>query len=677
LTGQVKRSDRRSFVHKLLGLVAVGGASTLLTGGQIPRAAGNPGGEISGSGTSGQVAYWTNPSQLAGFPSILNPVDGSIALGTSNTASASGATVAGGASNTAGGGYGTVGGGYFNAVSGSYATVGGGDSNKAGGDHATVAGGGSNTASGSDSTIGGGGANTAGAYAATVGGGTLNTASGMYTTIAGGQSNTAGGDHATIGGGQLNTAGALFSTIGGGLNNMASVVYTTVGGGTNNAASGLGAFVGGGGFDGITASGNIAVGAASTIGGGLGNTVSGSYAVVGGGYLNKAGGSNATIAGGVQNMAAGGYSTVGGGFNSTAGGYFATVPGGQNNSAAAFGSFAVGSYAKIDGAHNGAMLFSDGTYALSGVAFNSVAAHEFAVRATGGFRFVTGIDTSGGVISLVSINSSGSIGVRTTAPTYPLDLQTSGLSSSQMHITPTGVDSGGYLTSANPGNLFMSAGAAWNGSAWVAKNSTAYQYGGGSAGVRFFFDTGLTVGGTYTPTTRMFIGPTGHVGIGMSTAPGHLLQLGLDDAAKPSTNTWTISSDGRLKDPESIEPFTEGSEFIKRLPQPVWFRYRKDSGLPSDRTVVGWVAQDVAPVAPFMVRRTKQKLRETDLEETETLSLNTNELPYALVNSTKEMLEWREEIVARLREKDREIAELKTEMKARFEKVENRFATPT
>jgi hypothetical protein len=73
-------------------------------------------------------------------------------------------------------------------------------------------------------------------------------------------------------------------------------------------------------------------------------------------------------------------------------------------------------------------------------------------------------------------------------------------------------------------------------------------------------------------------------------------------------------------------------------------RYRRDSALPSDRRVAGWVAQDVAAVAPFMTRRTRQKLTPNDAEQTETLSLNTNELPYALVNSVREILERLEKI---------------------------------
>jgi hypothetical protein len=419
-----------------------------------------------------------------------------------------------------------------------------------------------------------------------------------------------------------------------GSGNLSLVGDATVGGGTGNVAGSSGATVGGG-------QNNSASGFLSAIGGGYGNITLGDGSTVAGGQTNKAIGVQSAVGGGYDNVAAGSYATVGGGHTNIVSGYISTVPGGAGNATAASYSFAAGSTANVLSSHHGSMLFSDDTGLYLGpaaVPFNSAAPDEFAVRATGGFRFVTGVDASGNVTNLVAINSSGSLGIRTGSPSYALDLQTSGSPASQMHVASTGTDSGGYLTSANPGNLFMSAGAAWNGSAWVAKNSTAYQYGGGTAGVRFFFDTGLTVGGTYTPTTRMFIGPTGHVGIGMSTAPAHLLQLGLDDAAKPSTNTWTIASDGRLKDPESIEPFTEGSELIKRLPHPVWFRYRKDSGLPSDRRVAGWIAQDIALVAPFMVRRTKQKLSINDQEETETLSLNTNELSYAIVNTLREIL---------------------------------------
>jgi hypothetical protein len=512
------KSGRRRFVRRLLKL----GAAASVAGVLLTDSPGRPvipavNAAVSGVGTSGQVAFWTDSAGSLGGFGVWDPTNGNLALGSGNTVNLS-------------------------------------------------------------------------------------------------------NQYATVGGGTGNTASANKSTVAGGLQNSATNIFSSIGGGYLNSASGY----------------------ASTIGGGQVNAAGGGSSVIGGGYTNSAGGPSSTVAGGEYNSAGGQGSTVGGGIGNIASGFISTVPGGTINLAGAEFSFAAGSYATIDPAHHGAILFSDDTFEASGVIFNSKAPDEFAVRATGGVRFVTGIDASGAVTHQLTVTTSGFVGVSTSGastPEYAVDLRTPGTSSAQMHISPTDTDSGGYLTSANAGNLFMSAGAAWNGSAWVAKSSTAYQYGGGVAGVRFFFDSGLTVGNTYTPTTRMFIGPTGHVGIGMSTAPAHLLQLGLDDAAKPSTNTWTIASDGRLKDPESIEPFTEGSELIRSLPQPVWFRYRKESGLPSDRRVAGWIAQDVAPVAPFMVRRTKQRLSVSDADETETLSLNTNELPYALLNSVKELLE--------------------------------------
>jgi hypothetical protein len=99
-----------------------------------------------------------------------------------------------------------------------------------------------------------------------------------------------------------------------------------------------------------------------------------------------------TISGGLNNTASGVAATVGGGFGSTASGYFATVGGGFGNVAAGTGSFVAGSNALNDTpAHIGVFLFADN----SGYPFHSATANEFAARATGGVRFVLGVDRSG------------------------------------------------------------------------------------------------------------------------------------------------------------------------------------------------------------------------------------------------------------------------------------------
>ncbi len=99
-----------------------------------------------------------------------------------------------------------------------------------------------------------------------------------------------------------------------------------------------------------------------------------------------------TIGGGLNNTASGVAATIAGGFGNTASGYFATVGGGFGNVAAGTGSFVAGSNALNDSpAHIGVFLFADN----SGVPFRSANANEFAARATGGVRFVLGVDGAG------------------------------------------------------------------------------------------------------------------------------------------------------------------------------------------------------------------------------------------------------------------------------------------
>jgi hypothetical protein len=99
-----------------------------------------------------------------------------------------------------------------------------------------------------------------------------------------------------------------------------------------------------------------------------------------------------TVGGGLNNTASGVAATIAGGFGNTASGYFATVGGGFGNIAAGTGSFVAGSNALNDSpADIGVFLFADN----SGTPFRSATANEFAARATGGVRFVLGVDAAG------------------------------------------------------------------------------------------------------------------------------------------------------------------------------------------------------------------------------------------------------------------------------------------
>ncbi|MGD8404733.1 MAG: hypothetical protein PVJ21_13800 [Anaerolineales bacterium] len=243
-----------------------------------------------------------------------------------------------------------------------FSTMSGGSKNVSDAYHTTVSGGYLNEASVAYASVGGGRENLATDLYATVSGGYANQASGRDSTVGGGSRNSAENHHATVSGGIRNRASASDATVGGGSYNLASDTYATVSGGTQNEASGSGAVVSGG-------AGNLASNNQSTVGGGLGNQSNGAYATISGGQGNLASGDYSVISGGLLNQALSEY------------------------------SFAGGHRAIVSKDHPGAFLFADSVEAD----FLSERADEFGVRATGGVRFVTGVDGDGDPITGVSL----------------------------------------------------------------------------------------------------------------------------------------------------------------------------------------------------------------------------------------------------------------------------------
>ena len=223
-----------------------------------------------------------------------------------------------------------------------------------------------------------------------------------YGTIGGGFANRAGDDDATlndaplatVGGGTSNMAGGAFSTISGGQRNIVSAIaiHGAIGGGFGNEVwEGSGTVAGG--------VGNVAGAGGATVAGGQSNTAGGYYSAIGGGMTNVISlyAYIGAIAGGQSNNVTAIGGTVGGGLYNTASGSYSVVPGGQFNVASGAMSQAAGYRAKTQTAavtpaiHDGAFVWSDS----SDFDFHSSAANQFAVRATGGVRFVTAIDGTG------------------------------------------------------------------------------------------------------------------------------------------------------------------------------------------------------------------------------------------------------------------------------------------
>ena len=100
----------------------------------------------------------------------------------------------------------------------------------------------------------------------------------------------------------------------------------------------------------------------------------------------------------------------------------------------------------------------------------------------------------------------------------------------------------------------------------------------------------------------------GNIGIG-TTSPSYQLQLSTDSAAKPTTSTWTISSDIRLKENIEMADLDRCYDIINQLPLK---RYKwKDEiygdDQIKDRSKLGWIAQDVESVFPKAVGTTTFK----------------------------------------------------------------------
>ncbi len=156
-----------------------------------------------------------------------------------------------------------------------------------------------------------------------------------------------------------------------------------------------------GGFSGNSVSDGV-IGATISGGGQSGsiNRVTDNYGTIGGGGWNTAGdntgtvisASSATVSGGALNTASGSYATIGGGLNNVASGAYAVIGGGYFNVAAGNYSVVSGRKANNTSNHPGTFLFADS----NDLFFNSAAANEFAVRASGGFRFRTKSDLTTG-----------------------------------------------------------------------------------------------------------------------------------------------------------------------------------------------------------------------------------------------------------------------------------------
>jgi len=128
-------------------------------------------------------------------------------------------------------------------------------------------------------------------------------------------------------------------------------------------------------------------------------------------------------------------------------------------------------------------------------------------------------------------------------------------------------------------------------------------------------------------------GAVSNVFVGIATnSPAHILELGTNDAAKPTSSAWTVVSDERLK--ENIKDFSDGLDLVMQI-NPIWFTYNGEAGLPKE-TGVGTIAQELQKIAPYMI--TKWSYRENDTDQgVEYLGVDYGAMDFVLVNAIQEL----------------------------------------
>lgn len=122
-----------------------------------------------------------------------------------------------------------------------------------------------------------------------------------------------------------------------------------------------------------------------------------------------------------------------------------------------------------------------------------------------------------------------------------------------------------------------------------------FRYGGTN-------DTGTLMVQFRTATVNT-VANTACLGIGLAGAPSFQLHLNVDSAYKPTTSTWSNTSDRRIKENIEEADLDLCLKNMKTL-RLMRFRYKNEilaDGVINDRNVLGWIAQDVENVFPRSV----------------------------------------------------------------------------
>ena len=258
---------------------------------------------------------------------------------------------------------------------------------------------------------------------------------------------------------------------------------------------------------------------------------------------------------------------------------------------------------------------------------------------TATYTTLTGTTTAGTTATFTSGSFTSLTGVTTTVTSGIFGLGSAAAPSIAISGDPnTGIYSPGAdqvaISTNGTGRLFIdsaglvginqaSAGSALdvNGEIRIYPSSGAGNLRFGSGGVEKG-KVAVDASSNYTVETagseRLRIDSSGRLLVGIIASPANQLQVATDSAGKPSTNTWTIVSDERIKEEIELADLSLCYQAVKGIPLK---RYKWKEAVYTeeqvhDRHKLGWISQDVKAVFPKAVRISEFKYNQVFDDET-------------------------------------------------------------